>query len=72
MKDEMKKINSDMELLIMKYRSEVEEIYISKEFKEDLIQNIVRSQLEKDFEENKISATEYITALEILKKHKIN
>lgn len=60
-----------MELLVMLLRSQAEELYLSQECKEDVIQNSVKSVLEENLKENKISSTEYQKALDILKKYKI-
>ena len=78
----MKKINKSeiggedmeatMELLIMQLRSEVEEIYLTKEFKEKIINNTVKESLHKLLDEKKISSTEYQEALDILKRYEVN
>lgn len=61
-----------MELLIMQLRSEVEEIYLTKEFKEKIINNTVKESLHKLLDEKKISSTEYQEALDILKRYEVN
>ena len=59
-----------MELLVILLRSQAEELYLSKECKEDVIQKSVKSVLEENLKKNKISSTEYQKALDILKTYK--
>lgn len=66
------KMEATMELLIMQLRSEVEEIYLTKEFKEKIINNTVKESLHKLLDEKKISSTEYQEALDILKRYEVN
>lgn len=56
-----------MEILILTLRNEAEEIYNSKECKEKVIQEAVKASLRQSLEDNKISSTEYQSALDILK-----
>lgn len=65
-------MEATMELLIMQLRSEVEEIYLTKEFKEKVINNTVKESLHKLLDEKKISSTEYQEALDILKRYEVN
>lgn len=65
-------MEATMELLIMQLRSEVEEIYLTKEFKEKIINNTVKESLHKLLDEKKISSTEYQEALDILKRYEVN
>lgn len=58
-----------MELLVMLLRSQAEELYLSEECKEDVIQKSVKSVLEENLKKNKISSTEYQKAMDILKKY---
>ena len=60
-----------MELLVLILRNEAEEIYNSKECKEKVIQESVKAALKQNLEENKISSTEYQSALDILKRYEI-
>lgn len=60
-----------MELLIMKLRSEAEEIYLSKECKEKVIQESVIEALKQNLNNKKISSTEYKEALDILQRNKL-
>ena len=60
------------ELLVMKLRSEAEEMYLSKECREPAIQGAVKAILMQSLEENKISSTEYQEALDILKRYELN
>lgn len=60
-----------MELLVMLLRSQAEELYTSKKCKEEVIQNSVKSVLEENLKENKISSTEYQKALDILKRYEL-
>ena len=60
-----------MELLIILLRNEAEEMYSSKECKEKVIQESVKAVLKQHFEENKISSTEYQSALDILKRYEL-
>ena len=65
-------MEATMELLIMQLRSEVEEIYLTKEFKEKITNNTVKESLHKLLDEKKISSTEYQEALDILKRYEVN
>lgn len=65
-------MEATIELLIMKLRSEAEEMYLSKECREHVIQEAVKSALVQNLEENKISSTEYQKALDILKRYKVS
>lgn len=60
-----------MELLIMQLRSEAEQIYLSKECKEKVIQESVIEALKQNLSNKKISSTEYEEALDILKRNKL-
>lgn len=64
-------MNVTMELLIMKLRSEAEEIYLSKECKEKVIQESVIEALKQNLSNKKISSAEYEEALDILKRNKL-
>jgi len=48
----------------MNLRSEAEEIYLSKECKERVIQESVKTSLKQNLRENKISSTDYQQALD--------
>ena len=64
-------MNTNMELTVMQLRSEAEEMYLSKECREKIIQDVVKATLEKSLKENKISSTDYREALDILKRYAI-
>lgn len=64
-------MNATMELLVMQLRSEAEEIYLSKECKEKVIQEVVIESLKQNLDTKKISSTEYEEALDILKRNKL-
>ena len=64
-------MNSTIELIVMQLRSEAEEMYSSKEVKEKIIQESVKASLQKNLKENKISRTDYQSALDILKRYEI-
>ncbi len=67
----MEEKEAQLEYLIIKLRSDVEEMYLSKEHREKTIQEAVKILLKQKLEENKISSTEYQKALDILKKYEI-
>lgn len=61
-----------MELLIMTLVSEAEELYLSKECKEEVIKASVKKTLLEGLKQQKISNTEYENALDILEKYKLS
>ena len=65
-------MEATMELLVMQLRSEVEEIYLRKEFKQKIINSTVKESLYNLLDEKKISSTEYQEALDILKRYEGN
>lgn len=65
-------MNQKIELLVMQLKSEAEEIYLSRECKENVIRETVKYALIQNLKENKISSTEYQEALDILKRYEIN
>ncbi|MGN1297707.1 MAG: hypothetical protein ACI4VH_04705 [Clostridia bacterium] len=65
-------MNPKIELLVMQLKSEAEEIYLSRECKENVIRETVKSALIQNLKEDKISSTEYQEALDILKRYEIN
>ena len=65
-------MEATMELLVMQLRSEVEEIYLRKEFKQKIINSTVKESLYNLLDEKKISSTEYQEALDILKRYEVN
>ncbi len=57
---------AEIELIIMKLKSEIEEIYYTKECKDNVVKNGVIASLDENLKENKISSTDYQIALDIL------
>ena len=60
----------EMELLVMQLVSGIEEFVNSKEFKIQTIKKGVKATLQQKLEEQKITSTEYQSALEILENYK--
>lgn len=65
-------MDSAIELLVMQLRSEIEQLFSKKEFREPIVQDLVKASLEKELNEKKISSTEYQSALDILKRYESN
>lgn len=65
-------MDSAIELLVMQLRSEIEQLFSKKEFREPIVQDLVKASLEKELNEKRISSTEYQSALDILKRYESN
>lgn len=65
-------MNETAEMVVMKLVSEVETMMNTKDFKENIIKEGVKASLLQNLNEQKITSTEYQSALEVIDRYKIN